>query len=144
MRQRVKSNVINGHATGGSCLHEFKVYVSNQPGELARVTEALAGSAVNIRAISSEAGASEPFLRIVTNDVTTTKKALRVAGFTYEKNGILSVQLLDRPGELAKVAKRLARAQVNVESIYILGSKGGKKEIAMVVDDEKKALKALK
>ncbi|UCD91777.1 MAG: ACT domain-containing protein [Methanobacteriota archaeon] len=125
-------------------MHEFKVYVSNQPGELARVTEALAGSAVNIRALASEGGAPKPFLRIVTNDVATTKKALKVAGFSYEQNGILTVQLIDRPGELAKVARRLARARVNVESIYILGSKGGKKEIAMVVDEEKKALKLLK
>jgi hypothetical protein len=125
-------------------LREFKVYVNNQPGELARVTEALAGRAVNIRAISSEAGETKPFLRIVTNDVNTTEKALKGAGFNFEQNGILSVELIDRPGELAKVAKRLSRASVNVESIYIIGKKGGKTELAMVVDNEKKASKALK
>lgn len=125
-------------------MREFKVYVNNQPGELARVTEALAGRAVNIRAISSEAGETKPYLRIVTNDVNTTEKALRTAGFNFDQNGVLSVELIDRPGELAKVAKRLSRAGVNVESIYIVGKKGGKTELAMVVDNEKKASKALK
>jgi len=124
-------------------LHEFKVYLSNQPGELARVTEALASRAVNIKAIASEGGCERPFLRIVTNDVTTAKKALSSAGFDYDQNGILSVEMMDRPGELAKVAKRLARAQVNVESIYLLGKKDGRTELAVVVDDEKKAKKAL-
>ncbi len=125
-------------------MHEFKVYVNNQPGELARVTEALASRAVNIKAIASEGGRERPFLRIVTNDVTTTKKALSTAGFDYDQNGILSVELIDRPGELAKLAKRLARAQVNVESIYLLGKKDGRTELAVVVDDEKRAMKVLK
>lgn len=124
-------------------MHEFKVYLSNQPGELARVTEALASRAVNIKAIASEGGSDRPFVRVVTNDVTTTKKALNNAGFEFDRNGILSVELMDRPGELAKVAKRLARAQVNVESIYIIGKKGGKTELAVSVDNEKKAMKAL-
>ncbi len=125
-------------------MHEFKVYLSNRPGELARVTEALASRAVNIMAIASEGGSDRPFLRIVTNDETTTKKALGSAGFEFDQNGILSVDLIDRPGELAKIARRLARAQVNVESIYILGKEGKKTSLAVVVDDEKKAKAALK
>ena len=125
-------------------MHEFKVYLSNQPGELARVTEALASRAVNIMAIASEGGSDRPFIRVVTNDVTTTEKALKTAGFDFDHNGILSVELLDRPGELAKMSKRLARAQVNVESIYIIGKGGGKTELAVVVDNDKKAKKALK
>ena len=125
-------------------MHEFKVYLSDQPGELARVTEALASRAVNIMAIASEGGSDRPFIRVVTNDVTTTEKALKTAGFDFDHNGILSVELLDRPGELAKMSKRLARAQVNVESIYIIGKGGGKTELAVVVDNDKKAKKALK
>lgn len=125
-------------------MHEFKVYLSNRPGELARVTEALASRAVNIKAIASEGGCERPFLRIVTNDETTTRKALNTAGFEFDQNGILSVDLLDRPGELAKIARRLARAQVNVESIYILGKEGKKTSLAIVVDNERKAKAALK
>ncbi len=95
-------------------------------------------------AIASEGGSDRPFIRVVTNDVTTTEKALKTAGFDFDHNGILSVELLDRPGELAKMSKRLARAQVNVESIYIIGKGGGKTELAVVVDNDKKAKKALK
>ncbi len=129
---------------GGNSVIEFKVYVGKGGGELARLTEALAAQAVNIRAIASEAESAQPFYRIVTNDVNTTRKALDMAGLGYEENEILISNLPDRPGELAKVARRLGRANVHVSSLYILGSRRGKTEIAMTVDDLEGARKLLK
>jgi len=123
---------------------EFKVFVMDRPGELARVTDVLSNAAVNIRAIASEAKHESSFLRIVTNDVATTEKALRTAGMKYEMSEIMTLDLVDRPGELAKIAKRLSRAGINVHSLYLLGSKNGRTEIAMVVDDLPKATMALK
>lgn len=125
-------------------MKEFKVFVADKPGELARVTEALAGAAVNIRAIASEARHDNSFLRVVTSDVTTTEKALSQAGLKFELNDILNLELLDRPGELAKVSRRLARAGINVHSIYILGSKNGRTELALVVDNIERAKASIK
>jgi len=125
-------------------MKEFKVFVADRPGELARVTETLANNAVNIRAIASESKHEASFLRIVTSDVATTEKALKTAGLKYETNDILTLELMDRPGELSKVAKRLARAGINVQSLYLLGSKNGRTEIAMVVDNPEKAQVTLK
>jgi len=61
-------------------MKEFKIFVHNKTGELARVTEALATHAVNIKAISSEGGSDKAFLRIITGDVSTTERALKNAG----------------------------------------------------------------
>src|SRR3990170_7973078 len=120
-------------------MKEFKIFVNNKTGELARVTEALATHAVNILALSSEGGSPNAFLRIVTGDVATTEKALKKSGLSFELNEIIDVELIDRPGELAKIARRLARQGVNVESIYILGTRDGKTRIAMTVSDLGKA-----
>jgi len=125
-------------------MKEFKVFVADKPGELARVTEALANAAVNIRAIASEAPHDSSFLRVVTSDVQTTEKALATAGLKYQLNDILNLELLDRPGELSKISRRLARAGINVHSIYILGSKNGRTEIALTVDDPERAKATLK
>ncbi|HKZ99584.1 MAG TPA: ACT domain-containing protein [Thermoplasmata archaeon] len=125
-------------------MKEFKVFVLDKPGELARVTEALATNAVNIRAIASESKHDASFLRVVTNDVTTTERALKQAGLKFEVNEIMTLDLVDRPGELAKVARRLARAGINVSSLYIMGSRNGRTEIAMVVDDTARAQVAIK
>ncbi|MCK4367554.1 MAG: hypothetical protein KAW84_06360, partial [Thermoplasmata archaeon] len=78
-------------------MKEFKVYSDNKRGELARVAEALAQSSVNIEAISSENSHPEAFLRIVTNDVNTTKRALSRAGFEFEEKNIIVLDLIDRP-----------------------------------------------
>ncbi len=128
----------------GSCLLEFKVFVNNRPGELARLTETLAANAVNIMAIAGEVGEAQPFYRVVTNDVNTTRKALDMAGLKYEENEILVADLIDRPGELAKVARRLNRAKVEASSIYIIGSRNGKTQVAMTVDNLDRAKQVLK
>ena len=111
---------------------------------MARITEALAAGPVNIRAIASEVSNERPFFRIVTSDVATTERALKNAGLEFKLCDIINVELLDRPGELAKIAKRLARAGVNIESVYILATKDGKTEIAFNVSDAKKAMEILK
>ena len=108
------------------------------------MTEALATGAVNIRAIASESKHDASFLRIVTNDVTTTEKALTMAGLKYELNEILNLELLDRPGELAKISRRLARGGIDIRSLYVLGSRNGRTEVALVVDDVEKAKAAIK
>ena len=125
-------------------MKEFRVFVADRPGELARVTEALATGAVNIRAIASESKHDASFLRIVTNDVTTTEKALTMAALKYELNEILNLELLDRPGELAKISRRLARGGIDIRSLYVLGSRNGRTEVALVVDDVEKAKAAIK
>ena len=51
---------------------------------------------------------------------------------------------MDRPGELAKVAKKLGKANINIRSIYIIGQKNGKTEVALVVDDMNRAMDLLK
>jgi hypothetical protein len=121
-------------------MKEFKVYSDNKRGELARIAEALAQSSVNIEAIASENSHPEAFLRIVTNDVNTTKRALSRAGYEFEEKNIIVLDLIDRPGELAKLAKRMTRAGVNIESIYLLE----KAKVALAVDDLERAMKIIK
>jgi hypothetical protein len=124
-------------------MKEFKIFVKHKPGELAKITEALANRAVNIKAIASEAMGEEASLRVVTNDINTTVKALNETGSKYIQNDILTLTLIDRPGELSKVAKKLGKAKINIESIYILGQKDGKTEVALVVDNMEKASERL-
>lgn len=53
------------------------------------------------------------------------------------------VELTDRPGELAKVARKLANQGVNVESIHILSKTKRLTTLALVIDNWEKAKNAL-
>ena len=125
-------------------MKEFDVYVQDKPGELAKVCEMLGSHGVNIRAVASERSTNRPMIKVVTDDETTTKSALLRSGITYDVKDVIAVKMPDRPGELGKVARRLARAMVNVDSIYILNKENGMTEIAFTVDDLKKAEGVLK
>ncbi|UCE92219.1 MAG: hypothetical protein JSV90_03545 [Methanobacteriota archaeon] len=125
-------------------MKEFDVFVNNKPGELAKVCEALGVNGVNIRAIASEREQGRPQIRIVTDDEATTRSALKRAGIKYDLRDVLVIKLPDKPGELGKMARRLSRVMVNVDSIYILSKENGMTEMALTVDNMKKAQTALK
>ncbi len=120
-------------------MQEFKIHIKDRIGELARVAEALARNGVNIRAIAGERN----FVRVVTDDVNTTRRALDEERFKYELEEVVVVSLIDRPGELAKVARKLTDAEININSVYILGKKDGKTDVALVVDNVSEAVKVL-
>lgn len=125
-------------------MKEFDVFVENKPGELAKVCEALGSNGVNIKAIASERHHSRPRIRIVTDDEATTASSLKRLGVSFELKEVLTIGLSDRPGELGKMARRLARAMVNVDSIYIISKENGMTEMAITVDNMRKAKAALK
>lgn len=125
-------------------MKEFDVYVEDKPGELAKVCELLGNNGVNIKAISSERTQSIPQIRIVTEDEATTKSALKRLGIHFEEKEVMNVRLPDKPGELGKMARKLARSMVNVDSIYILSKENGMTEMALTVDNIKKAQEALR
>lgn len=124
-------------------MKQFDIYIKNKPGQLANVTEALANHGVNIRAIASEVTGEKPFVKIITNDEQTTRKALIKGEFSFKEREIITASVLDRPGELAKIARRLARKKVNIESIFILEKRNGNIEFALGVDNIEDAIKIL-
>jgi len=123
-------------------LKQFEISVNNRPGEIAKVTDILASNGINIMAIASER-CDNPIIRIVTDDEQSTRNALTKASMKFRENELTVIELMDRPGELAKVAKRLARAGINVESIHLL-NKGGKiTSVALVTDNQEKTYEIL-
>lgn len=123
-------------------MRQFEIFINDRPGELAKVTDALAMNGINIMAIASER-CENPLIRIVTDDERSTRSALNKANMKFKENELMVIELQDRPGELSKMAKRLAKSGVNVESIHILSKGTSTTSIALVVDNYKKASEIL-
>jgi hypothetical protein len=123
-------------------LKQFNVFVENRMGELARVTEALAQNAINIRGLATDRLGSRPAVKVITDDEVSTRRALARASLEFEESEVLVLDLIDRPGELAKIARRAARAGVNINSVFLLGKKDTPAALALVADDPIKAKKA--
>jgi len=124
-------------------MREFDVFVDNKPGELARVTDALAQSAINIRGLATEKHGPKPVIKVITDDEVSTRKSLQRMGFAFEEFDVILLDLVDRPGEIAKVAKRAAKAGLNIESIFLIGKRDTAVSMAVITNDLKKGKEAL-
>ena len=120
-------------------MRQFEVYVQNKPGEVARLAEVLAKNAVNVRGIATDLGGSPGVVRVITDDEATARRALSSGGLEFKERDVLVMSLPDKPGELAKATRKLAKAGINIESLFILGSKTSEVQLAIGVDQREKA-----
>jgi len=126
-------------------MKEIVIELSNKPGELAKVCDSLGRVGVNIVSLVGEGNATGAgVVRLITADENTAVKTLTQHGFKIKTTEVMTLKLDDRQGELAKVTLRLAHAGINVDSIYILNKEKGLTELALAVNNEKKAREALK
>lgn len=118
---------------------QFEVSVQDKPGEVARLAEVLAKNAVNIRGISTDLGKAQPVVHVITDDEASARRVLKANGFDHVERDVLVISMSDKPGELAKVTRKLAKAGVNIESMFILGPKVSEVQVAVGVDQRDKA-----
>lgn len=111
----------------------------DKPGEVARLAEVLAKNAVNIRGISTDIGKILPVIHVITDDEASARRVLKASGFDFVERDVLVISMSDKPGELAKITKKLAKAGINIESMFILGPKASEVQVAVGVDQRDRA-----
>jgi hypothetical protein len=96
------------------------------PGALAALAETISAQGINIRAIGgAEIGGTGGLALMVNDDQEDgLEQLLRSAGYTAVEVESVEVELEDRPGALAEMARRIADAGVNLESILIIADRG--------------------
>ena len=105
-------------------MKEFRVTVPHRPGGLAELLEYLAEREINLKAVISITEPEKALVALVPYDVELTRRSLEERGIAFEEAEVLFVDIPDKPGQLAKVARTIAEAGVNIESIYPLGTIG--------------------
>jgi len=117
----------------------FIVDMQDQPGELARVTEAIAQKGINITAFSGATAGGRGAAMLVTNDEEGTRRALADAGCQVMESELVTAALEHRPGSLAAAARKLADAGINISGALPIGMSDGKVSIAFATDQPAKA-----
>ncbi|MFQ5945886.1 MAG: ACT domain-containing protein [Anaerolineae bacterium] len=113
---------------------EFSVTLEDRPGTLADLGEALGGAGVNIRSLAGFVVEGKGLMKMVTDNDAATRSALSAAGISYSDREVLELTFDDRPGELGRFARKMADAGINIDSGFLLGSEGGKTQVAVGVD----------
>jgi hypothetical protein len=123
-------------------MSAFAVSIEDKPGELARLCEAMASSAVNLLlcATTYSGGAVVAF---IADDEAAAEDVLEAEGVEYLMRPALTVRLENLPGAGAAAFRKLADAGVNVDLLLPVRISDDLFFAVICVDDEAVARAAL-
>jgi hypothetical protein len=122
---------------------QFTVRLKNEPGALATLAEALGEGGIDIRSIGAGGVGGQGLAVLTTNNDAAAREVLRKSRYTFFEGEPLTVAVVDQPGSLARVTRRLAEAGINIGGVLVLNRHQGKAELALTVDDPSKARRVL-
>lgn len=99
-------------------IKQLTVFVQNEKGTVASVTEILANNNINLRALSIAETEDFGILRLIVNDTKKAEQVLLEAGYLIKTINVVGVKIGDAPGKLTSALKALDDASINIEYMY--------------------------
>lgn len=125
-------------------VKQISVFVENQPGKLAEITDCLNAGGVNIRAFAISDTADFGILRMIVNDPERAERLLQANDLSVSITQVLVVSIADAPGSFAQVVRALAQAGENIEYAYaFLTPEAGCATVILRVNNPEQAAPAL-
>lgn len=117
-------------------MFDVTILLENKPGEMARMGEALGAAGVSVEGGGGWVVDGKGHMHFLFDDGDAAREALEAAGIVVTKVREVLVQKLrqDVPGQLGKIARRMAQAGVNIEIVY----SDHANQLILVVDDFEK------
>lgn len=101
-------------------MMDLTIDVDNEPGALARVAQAISDAGVNISAATYTAPGPKAQLHILVPHAEAARHALGISNLAVTgEREVVVVEAKDRPGELADLATKVAKAGVNLDLVYV-------------------------
>lgn len=118
-------------------MKDLSILLENRPGALADMGEALGKAGVSVEGGGAWVVDGRGVAHFLFEDSVAARRALEAAGIKVLAERDVVVQRLKQelPGQLGKLARRMAEAGVNIEVLY----SDHAHQLILVVDDHKKA-----
>ena len=99
---------------------DVAIELENKPGALARVATAISDAGVNIAAATCIGPGERAEVHILVKHAEAAKHSLAISHLAVSREReVVVVDVEDRPGVLADLARRVAQAGVNLDLVYI-------------------------
>src|SRR5437016_3989477 len=122
----------------------FRIRLANRPGELYKLTSAIAQAGINLEGGAGiNAGGTEGILQFLVNDTTGAEQILREQNISFDKIPLVLTWIPEKVGGLAETIKPLADAGINIDTLLAVRQEGGQNLVAFGVSDPEKADKIL-
>ncbi len=123
---------------------QLSVFLSNKAGTLAAVCDELAAAKINIFALTISDTIDHAVVRMVVSDPLKALHLFGDHGVLAVETKVLMLENNNKPGSLATIAEKLAKAKINIEYAYLATSPVAKTGLLILrVKKPKKALKIL-
>ncbi len=123
---------------------QLTLTMQSKPGVLATLCATLANAGINIEGVCAPETAGKGKIRLLVGDAAAAQAVLKQAKVRAGIEEALALALENRPGSLAEVAGKLARARVNVKCAYATThGPGGQATVILTVSNVAKAMAAL-
>jgi len=123
---------------------QLAIFLDNRPGMLARLADSLAEAKINIYAITASDTVDHSVIRLVLSDYRKAMQLFEEHGTLVVEDDVLMIEGSNQPGELARIAHKLADAKINIEYCYSATPMKAKKGLMILrVSNPTKALKML-
>jgi hypothetical protein len=114
-------------------MTQLTLSLMSRPGTLAGLARTLADAGVNITALSAEGTSGRGRIRFLVNDPARARRALRRAKYRPSEEPAFVMRLRNKPGALARLAARLAKARMNIRSVYATTAGRGPAMVVLTV-----------
>jgi len=112
---------------------QLNLRLDNELGKLAKLCRDLADGSVNLLALSApESEGATGVVRLLVANPTVARNALTRAGYSFEAEEVLFIELKNRPGALAKAAEKLHRAGIQIKYAYATAYQRAQKTAAVI------------
>lgn len=117
-------------------IKQLSVFVGNNNGTLAHITDVLAKNNINLLAISLADTQDYGILRVIVNDIKLAKSALDENKIIASSRDVVAVSIPNESGGLSKVLNILSDNNISVEYSYSFTfSQNGNAYVVLRVND---------
>jgi hypothetical protein len=99
---------------------DLVIDIENRPGALAEVAKAISDAGVNIAAATCIGPGERAELHILVPHAEAARHALAISNLAVSRDReVVVVEVDDQPGELADLTRRIARAGIDLDLVYV-------------------------
>jgi hypothetical protein len=99
---------------------DLVIEIENTPGTLAEVAAAISDAGVNIAAATCLGSGEQAELHILVPHAEAARHSLAISHLAVSRvREVVVVDVEDRPGVLADLTRKIARAEVNLDLVYV-------------------------
>ena len=120
---------------------QFSVFVKNRVGMLNELCTLISEANINIRGLSTVVEAESAIVGLIVDDANKTKEVLRKQNLKFGESAVLTVQMDNKPGQIAKVTKKLSEQHIDIVNAT-LTAEGEHCLLVLMTTDNKRQTKS--